>query len=58
MANDKDTGLISVRAQKTLIERGRQIASRRGMNLSVMMRMLLIDEVARIEALEKASASR
>jgi predicted DNA binding CopG/RHH family protein len=58
MANDKDTGLISVRAQKALIERGRQIASKRGMNLSVMMRMLLIDEVARIEALEKASASR
>ena len=50
--------LISVRAQKALIERGKQIATKRGMNLSVMMRMLLIDEVTRIEALEKASASK
>lgn len=54
MANDKDSmGIISVRAQKELIERGKQAAAKRGFSLSDMVRMLLIEELERIESLKK-----
>ena len=54
MADEKEnTGLISVRAQRELIERGKRVAAKRGVNLSGLVRMLLIAEVERIEALEK-----
>lgn len=53
MTKEKATGLISVRAQKDLIEEGKRIAGKRGISLSDLVRMLLIDEVERIKAQEK-----
>ena len=53
MAPEKATGLISVRAQKELIEEGKRIAGKRGVSLSDLVRMLLIEEVERIKAQEK-----
>lgn len=53
MTNEKATGLISVRAQKDLIEEGKRIAGKRGISLSDLVRMLLIEEVERIKAQER-----
>jgi antitoxin component of RelBE/YafQ-DinJ toxin-antitoxin module len=53
MADEKDSGLISVRAQKSLIQEGKRVASKRGVSLSDLVRMLLIEEIERIKALEK-----
>ena len=53
MAPEKATGLISVRAQRELIEEGKRIASKRGISLSDLVRMLLIDEVDRVKVQEK-----
>lgn len=53
MAEGKDSALISVRAQKTLIEEGKRVASKRGISLSDLVRMLLIEEIERVKALEK-----
>lgn len=53
MTIEKATGLISVRAQKDLIEEGKRIAGKRGISLSDLVRMLLIEEVERIKAQEK-----
>lgn len=55
MADENDSGLISVRAQKSLIQEGKRVAGKRGISLSDLVRMLLIEEIERIKALEKAA---